>query len=84
MTSEGTDKLSCSKIPLSLKAEREWYKDIHADVLQEMVKRVDLAFARFIKRPIRKLAARYLQGATHYIGAIAKSIKFPPTPLYIG
>jgi putative transposase len=32
-----------------LKAGREWYKDIHADVLQDMVKRVDLAFARFIK-----------------------------------
>lgn len=34
---------------VSLKEEREWYKDIHADVLQDMVKRVDLAFARFIK-----------------------------------
>jgi putative transposase len=34
---------------VSLKAEREWYADIHADVLQDMVKRVDLAFARFIK-----------------------------------
>lgn len=34
---------------VNLKAEREWYKDIHADILQEMVKRVDLAFARFIK-----------------------------------
>ncbi len=34
---------------VSLKAEREWYRDIHADVLQDMVKRVDLAFARFIK-----------------------------------
>lgn len=32
-----------------LKREREWYADIHADVLQDMVKRVDLAFARFIK-----------------------------------
>jgi putative transposase len=32
-----------------LKAEREWYRDIHADVLQDMVKQVDLAFARFIK-----------------------------------
>lgn len=32
-----------------LKAEREWFKDIHADVLQDMVKRVDLAFSRFIK-----------------------------------
>jgi putative transposase len=34
---------------VSLKKEREWYSDIHADVLQEMVKRVDLAFQRFIK-----------------------------------
>jgi putative transposase len=34
---------------VSLKAEREWYKNVHADVLQDMVKRVDLAFARFIK-----------------------------------
>lgn len=34
---------------VSLKAEREWYKDVHADVLQDMVKRVDLAFTRFIK-----------------------------------
>jgi putative transposase len=37
---------------VSLKTEREWYKDIHADVLQDMVKRVDLAFARFIKGDI--------------------------------
>jgi putative transposase len=34
---------------VSLKQEREWYCDIHADVLQDMVKRVDLALARFIK-----------------------------------
>ena len=32
-----------------LKQEREWYGDLHADVLQDMVKRVDLAFQRFIK-----------------------------------
>ena len=32
-----------------LKQEREWYKDVHADVLQDMVKRVDLAFQRFVK-----------------------------------
>ena len=32
-----------------LKAERPWYADIHADVLQDMVKRVKLAFDRFIK-----------------------------------
>lgn len=34
---------------VALKTERECYKDIHADVLQDMVKRVDLAFVRFIK-----------------------------------
>ena len=34
---------------VQLKQEREWYQDIHADVLQDLVKRVDLAFARFIK-----------------------------------
>ncbi|MEO1131277.1 MAG: transposase [Cyanobacteria bacterium J06639_1] len=32
-----------------LKQERPWYTDVHADVLQDMVKRVDLAFKRFIK-----------------------------------
>jgi putative transposase len=32
-----------------LKKERYWYSDIHADVLQDMVKRVELAFSRFIK-----------------------------------
>jgi putative transposase len=34
---------------VSLKLQRKWYTDIHADVLQDMVKRVDLAFTRFIK-----------------------------------
>ncbi|MEQ8752289.1 MAG: transposase [Coleofasciculus sp. G1-WW12-02] len=34
---------------VSLKKEREWYADIHADVLQDMVKRVELAFKRLIK-----------------------------------
>ncbi|NER30228.1 MAG: transposase [Symploca sp. SIO1C4] len=34
---------------VQLKQEREWYKDIHAHVLQDMVKRVDCAFTRFIK-----------------------------------
>lgn len=32
-----------------LKQQREWYADIHADVLQDMVKRVDLAFARRVR-----------------------------------
>ena len=31
----------------ALKGERPWYKTVHSQVLQEMVKRVDLAFARF-------------------------------------
>ena len=51
-----------------LKRERPWYKEIHSQVLQDMVKRVDLAFARFIKgdsngrrsgRPRFKGANRY-------------------------
>ena len=32
-----------------LKKERPWYKSVQSQVLQEMVKRVDLAFQRFIK-----------------------------------
>ena len=32
-----------------LKTERPWYKSVQSQVLQEMVKRVDLAFQRFIK-----------------------------------
>lgn len=32
-----------------LKVERPWYKDIYSQVLQDMVKRVNLAFERFIK-----------------------------------
>ena len=32
-----------------LKKEREWYSEIHSQVLQDMVRRVDLAFQRFIK-----------------------------------
>jgi len=34
---------------VQLKEEREWYKDIHAHVLQDVVKRVDLAFQRWLK-----------------------------------
>ena len=34
---------------VSLKSDRPWYKEIHSQVLQDMVKRVDLAFDRFIK-----------------------------------
>ena len=32
-----------------LKAERPWYKEIHSQVLQNLAKRVNLAFERFIK-----------------------------------
>ncbi|NEQ06863.1 MULTISPECIES: transposase [unclassified Moorena] len=32
-----------------LKKDRAWYKAIHANVLQDCVKRVDLAFKRFLK-----------------------------------
>jgi putative transposase len=32
-----------------MKAERPWYQDVCADTLQDMVKRVDLAFQRFVK-----------------------------------
>ncbi|AOY81844.1 transposase [Moorena producens JHB] len=32
-----------------LKKDRHWYKAIHANVLQDCVKKVDLAFKRFIK-----------------------------------
>ncbi len=32
-----------------LKKEREWYADVHCHLLQDMVRRVDLAFGRFIK-----------------------------------
>ncbi|NEP51985.1 MAG: transposase, partial [Moorea sp. SIO3C2] len=51
-----------------LKKDRPWYKDIHANVLQDCVKRVDLAFKRYIKgdykgnrsgRPRFKNKARY-------------------------
>ena len=32
-----------------LKGERPWYKEVQSQVLQDMVKRVDLGFARFIQ-----------------------------------
>lgn len=34
---------------VQLKEERPWYKEIHAHVLQDVVKRVDLAFQRWLK-----------------------------------
>ena len=59
-----------------LKKEREWYADIHAHVLQDMVKRVDLAFGRFIRgdsngkrsgKPRFKGKARYRTFAYHEV-----------------
>jgi len=34
---------------VQLKEERPWYKEVHAHVLQDVVKRVDLAFQRWLK-----------------------------------
>ncbi|MEB3175464.1 MAG: transposase, partial [Cyanobacteriota bacterium] len=34
---------------VSLKKERPWYADIHSQVLQDMVKRVDKAFERYTR-----------------------------------
>ncbi|MGB5631413.1 MAG: transposase [Waterburya sp.] len=56
-----------ASLPL-LKKERPWYKDIYSQVLQDCVKRVKLAFERFVKgdskgnrsgRPRFKNKARY-------------------------
>ena len=33
---------------VQLKQDRPWYKDVHADVLQDCVKRVKLAYSRFV------------------------------------
>ena len=38
---------------VQLKQERPWFKDIHADVLQDSVKRVNLAFDRFLKGDVK-------------------------------
>ncbi|NET84307.1 MAG: transposase [Moorea sp. SIO1F2] len=43
------DYFSQKKTLPQLKKDRPWYSDIHAHVLQDCVKRVDLAFKRFIK-----------------------------------
>lgn len=42
------EKPNCYQQKRSLSA-RPWYRSVHSQVLQEMVKRVDLAFERFIK-----------------------------------
>jgi len=46
---EQPDYYSQKRALAPLKAERPWYKDIYSQVLQDMVKRVNLAFERFIK-----------------------------------
>lgn len=42
-------KSSQEKSLVQLKKERPWYKNIHSQVLQEVSKRVDLAFERWLK-----------------------------------
>ncbi|NEO02137.1 MAG: transposase [Moorea sp. SIO3I7] len=43
------DYFSQKKSLPGLKKDRPWYKEIHSQVLQDCVKRVDLAFKRFLK-----------------------------------
>lgn len=43
------DYYSQKRSLVSLKQDRPWYKDIHSQVLQDMVKRVKLAFDRYLK-----------------------------------
>ncbi|MGK7874703.1 MAG: RNA-guided endonuclease InsQ/TnpB family protein [Xenococcaceae cyanobacterium] len=43
------DYYSQKKSLVTLKKERIWYKEVHSQVLQEMVKRVHNSFERFIK-----------------------------------
>lgn len=46
---ENPDYYSQKRTLPSLKKDRPWYQDIHAHVLQDCVKRVDLAFKRYLK-----------------------------------
>ncbi len=46
---EKPTKSSQEKSLVQLKKERPWYKKIHSQVLQEVSKRVDLAFERWLK-----------------------------------
>ncbi len=46
---EQPDYYSQKRSLVQLKQERPWYRDIHAHVLQDCVKRVDLAFKRYLK-----------------------------------
>lgn len=43
------DYYSQKRSLVKLKKDRPWYNEIHCHVLQDMVKRVELAFSRFIK-----------------------------------
>ncbi|MGD1713656.1 RNA-guided endonuclease InsQ/TnpB family protein [Dapis sp. BLCC M172] len=42
-------RFSQQKLLTQLKVDRPWYKDIHSQVLQEVPKRVELAFKRWLK-----------------------------------
>ena len=62
------DYYSQKRSLVQLKVDRPWYSDIHAHVLQDCVKRVDLAFKRYLKgdcngkrsgRPRFKAKGRY-------------------------
>ncbi|OLT57857.1 RNA-guided endonuclease InsQ/TnpB family protein [Moorena bouillonii] len=46
---DNPDYFSQKRTLPQLKSDRPWYGEIHAHVLQDCVKRVDLAFKRFIK-----------------------------------
>jgi len=46
---EQPDYYSQKRSLVQLKQDRPWYKDIHSQVLQDMVKRVKLAFDRYLK-----------------------------------
>ncbi|NEQ63795.1 MAG: helix-turn-helix domain-containing protein, partial [Moorea sp. SIO4A1] len=68
------DYFSQKKTLPQLKKDRPWYSDIHAHVLQDCVKRVDLAFKRFIKGESngKKSGRPRLKGKNRY-----KSFTFP-------
>ncbi|WP_414581487.1 RNA-guided endonuclease InsQ/TnpB family protein [Scytonema sp. PCC 10023] len=46
---DNPDYYSQKRKLVQLKEERPWYSEIYSHVLQDMVKRVDLAFSRYIK-----------------------------------
>jgi putative transposase len=53
---------------VTLKQDRPWYKEIHSQVLQDMVKRVKLAFDRYIKGDCngKKSGRPRFKGANRY------------------